>query len=322
VTIKDLPGQALAQVKGFATWLWSGRGLLAVALVLALWWAGVFGWFYFQDTATTSDCTNTTKDVVADGAVADEAVTTEDEAEVVEDDEAAPDEPTVGAGAEDVAGTSGQLVVPDSFDFTTRRDAQTHVIPITVPGELPADIEQAEIVIEGFDGPGGAPAIGAVHSLHDVGSGLVLEICIDSQPLTVDDDTVSREETGFTDWLRGTTNTRPGTYTTNVHIIHDDVTIEPIPIQVRFQGRYLWLLAPLVMVMPALAIAIVYGLKPPVRWPLVYVSTLGTTAVAFNAQALSDPDWGGIVACFGLVGATFTSAITTATIAAKTPTSG
>ncbi|HEV7721124.1 MAG TPA: hypothetical protein VGO60_07555 [Iamia sp.] len=302
--IIDLAKIAAKQVGRAATWLWSGAGLIVVALALVLWWAGVFGWFYLQDTATSSDCANGTKEIQAESTAGAGAGTENG------DD---PDAPAATA--------TSTLTAPESFDFTSRRDAQTHVIPIEVEGEVP-DVSKAEVVVDGFDGPAGAPAIDAVYDLRAVGSGLVLEVCIDSRPLKVSGETVARKKApGIIDWLRGTADTRPGTYTTNVHIVQDGVATEPIPIQVRFQGRYIWLLAPLVLFMPALAISIVYSKTPPDGWWLVYFTTLGATAVAFNAQALSDPDWGGIVACFGLVGATFTSAVAAATLAAKTPTS-
>jgi len=305
VKIVELMSSGVRQLTQVATWLWTGRGVIVVALLIALWWAGVFGWFYMQDTATSSDCANGTKEIQAESTAG---------AAAGADDADDADTPAVTA--------TSTLTAPESFDFTSRRDAQTHVIPIAVEGEVP-DVSEAEVVVDGFDGPAGAPAIDAVYDLRAVGSGLVLEVCIDSRPLKVTGETVARKKApGFIDWLRGTADTRPGTYTTNIHIVHDGVSTEPIPIQVRFQGRYIWLLAPLVLFMPALAIAIVYSKAPPDGWWLVYFSTLGATAVAFNAQALSDPDWGGIVACFGLVGATFTSAVAAATLAAKTPTSG
>lgn len=128
-----------------------------------------------------------------------------------------------------------------------------------------------------------------------LGQTLVVDVCVDA-----------REVEGLS----------PGAYEGSLFVTDPRVAPVSVPVAVSVQARYLWLLAPLVLLLPALGLLLVWqSVTSPDhearfgRGALVtYVTAVGATASVFGAQGLNNPAWGGVNAFFALIATMYVTA--------------
>jgi hypothetical protein len=295
---------------------WTGFRALCITggFILAT-WVATFAFFYWVDGRTDTECVGLTPTLSENlgaepGEEADEPVTI-----------AAP-------------------TTAPTISFDVLRNAQTTTIALTSAGDLPDDIDEAQVVLESFSREGVKVELLLAYQVRRVGDAAVLDVCVDSRPLETeptgttdpdDDDEATVElasltedelpgREGFGDWLTGTADTRPGVYNARLHVRHAGVTAEVIPIEVRFQGRYLWLIIPGIVIMPFLAVFLVHKSWPKNTRQLLIPTIAGgaAAAVVWNSQGYNDPKWGGLVATFGLVAAMYSAAVAAVSTLAET----
>lgn len=135
-----------------------------------------------------------------------------------------------------------------------------------------------------------------------LGQSLVIDVCIDA-----------REVDGLS----------PGAYEGTLIITDPRVTPLSVPVTATVQARYLWLLAPMVLLLPALGLLLVWQSVTLSdhkasfgRGALVtYLTAVGATASVFGAQGVNNPAWGGAGAFFALIATMYvTSTGATATL--------
>ncbi|MGH9149507.1 MAG: hypothetical protein ACRD0F_04120 [Acidimicrobiales bacterium] len=213
----------------------------------------------------------------------------------------APPPPAPGpAPAETITLDSGD----DTLDlvFRAARGTERDTLVLAASGDLSGEIG-AEVV--GLSGDGRAiPARAVVVRARALRSSVALEVCLAGKDL-------GREESGS---YSGT-------------IVFTDPRITPlsVPFSASIQARYVWLVAPLVLLLPVLALAAVPGTSLGSRRDdaKAWVAGLGAAGTVFGAQGLSNPSWGGSVALFGLVASMYVAAAgVVATVSASAGGSG
>ncbi len=106
-----------------------------------------------------------------------------------------------------------------------------------------------------------------------------------------------------------------GTYKGLVTFTDERVSALAIPVEATFQSRYLWWLAPLVLLMPLVALYVTWGSLPSAERPTLshglvrtFVVSVAAAGVVFGAQGIANQGWGGVQAAFGLIGGMYAAA--------------
>ncbi|HEX2057564.1 MAG TPA: hypothetical protein VHI71_04265 [Actinomycetota bacterium] len=137
---------------------------------------------------------------------------------------------------------------------------------------------------------------GDVHGRVKVlGQSLVIDVCIDA-----------REVDGLS----------PGAYEGTLIITDPRVTPVSLPVSATVQARYLWLLSPLVLLLPGIGLLLVWQSVTSSqheasfgRGALVtFITAMGATASVFGAQGVNNPAWGGADAFFALIATMYVTA--------------
>ena len=170
--------------------------------------------------------------------------------------------------------------------------ARDHVSLATVP-RMP---RRLEVSATPLDGERGSIARKFVHGRVKVyGDDLVVDLCLDAREID---------------------HINSGEYEGQLVITDKRVAAVSVPVMVEVQARYLWLLAPFVLLLPYLGLVLVWqsvtqaGKKERYgRGALVtYITAVGATGTAFAAQGLRDPSWGGAEAAFAIIATMYAAA--------------
>jgi len=180
------------------------------------------------------------------------------------------------------------------LNFGGSRGAQRDELRLTPPVTPPS---QLEVQPSALTGDAGTIPAEQVHvratGLRDT---LLVDVCLD---------------------IRTVGRIHSGSYSGVVVFTDPRVTELTIPLGVNIQGRYLYYLAPLVLLLPLLGLLIVWTTTTPAseatfgRGALTtFIAAVAATGTVFGAQGISNPAWGGgLLAAGGLVASMYTAAI-------------
>lgn len=122
-----------------------------------------------------------------------------------------------------------------------------------------------------------------------------------------------------------------GVYRGTVTFTDQRVESFAVPVEVSIQARYLWWLAPAVILVPMLALLVVWGDnagKPRttgfgVNALRTLVPAIGAAGVVYGAQGIANVGWGGPQAVFGLIASMYAAATGAAvTVGSSAPGAG
>lgn len=168
-----------------------------------------------------------------------------------------------------------------------------HVQLVNEDGETQG--RRLEIHATSLDGERGTLERKYVHGRAKIlGSALVIDVCVDGR----------------------TRNLASGTYEGSLIITDPRVAPLTLPVTMTVQARYVWALAPMVLLLPLLGLVLVWQSVTNSdhranfgRGALVtYVTALGATAAVFGGQGLNNPAWGGAEAFFALIATMYVAA--------------
>ncbi len=104
-----------------------------------------------------------------------------------------------------------------------------------------------------------------------------------------------------------------GVYRGTVTFTDQRVEAFSVPVEVSFQARYLWWLAPLVLFLPMLAMVVISTDEArAIRWglsrPRTLIAAIGAAGVVFGTQGVANAGWGGPQAAFGIIASMYAAA--------------
>lgn len=188
-----------------------------------------------------------------------------------------------------VGGTASERL---ELHFLQSRGVERDQVAVTTTSELPSELA---VRASALTSPNETISADHVHAKATSSRGaLILDVCVGASELG---------------------RISSGTYDGTITVV--DPRTEPfsLPITMTIQARYLWWLAPLVVLLPLGALYVVWGLtssanRPPFDVGLVrsLVAGIGATALVFGAQGIANKGWGGPQAAFGLVAAMYAAA--------------
>lgn len=216
------------------------------------------------------------------------------------------------------------------LDFTSFRSAKTVPIEFSSDDPVPGSVKDATLVLGGLVHDGELNELLVLYRVRVVASQAILDVCVDPRPPAVpapsqatstQEQSLNSKQDGFWEWLFGTMRTRPGTYTSKAYLRQDGLSAAPVTIEVRVQGRYLWLLAPTIFLAPMLATWLIYDekVKDWRKRAIPLIAGGGAAATAFGVQGLRNPSWGGIASVFSLIAVMYSASVAAVGTAAKAP---
>jgi len=107
-----------------------------------------------------------------------------------------------------------------------------------------------------------------------------------------------------------------GVYRGTVTFTDQRVESFAVPVEVSIQARYLWWLAPAVILVPMLALFVVWGDNSGIQATPAFgvnvlrtlVPAIGAAGVVYGAQGIANVGWGGPQAVFGLIASMYAAA--------------
>lgn len=207
---------------------------------------------------------------------------------------------------------------PARMSFGPLRRAQTVTVDLGSDVPLPGDVGAAAVVVDGPFHEGERSALVVNYAVRVIDDEVKIDLCVDPSPTTGED---AKARPGFAEWLRGTFTTRAGTHTAQVDLRHQGIDADPVTLEIDAQGRYLWLLAPGIVIFPFFAIWLAYPDPPDhlKEWLVPALAGAIATGVAFGTQGFNDASWGGTNATFALIAVMYSTSIAAVATAAKAP---
>jgi hypothetical protein len=191
------------------------------------------------------------------------------------------------------------LALSMGFGRGTENDSITLAAGSPIEGTISIDVTTTALTGDN----GAIPARYVEATARATRSAVILDVCIRRKVLGLEEN---------------------GTFTGSVIFTDERVSPLTVPVTVTAQSRYIWAVAPLVLMLPfvALSVTSATGLQASGQNVKAWIAGVGAAGAVFGAQALANPSWGGPVATFGLIASMYVAATGIAATVGETPASG
>lgn len=169
------------------------------------------------------------------------------------------------------------------------RGTENHSVTLAAGSPIEGD-DRISVTTTALVGDSGAiPARYVKATARAARSAVILDVCIESNAVGMEEN---------------------GTFTGSVIFTDERVSPLTVPVTVTAQSRYIWAVAPLVLILPFVALSVTSATRFKASHQNVraWMGGVGAAGAVFGAQALANPSWGGPVATFGLIASMYVAA--------------
>jgi hypothetical protein len=177
------------------------------------------------------------------------------------------------------------LALPMGYGRGTKSDSITLAAGSPIEGSTNIDV-----TVTALTGDSGAiPARYVQATARGIRSAVILDVCVKPGAVGLEEN---------------------GTFTGSVIFTDERVSPLAVPVTATAQSGYIWAIAPLVLMLPLLALSVTSptGLQASGQNVKTWIAGVGAAGAVFGAQALANPSWGGPLATFGLLASMYVAA--------------